>query len=459
MPKMQLVIVLFSFCFHLLVEANEIDVTNKIVVQKCCKIDEILVHSVCHFVNQTSHSRLNFEDDFQFKPEVLDYEIRVNMPRCGHLQEWAIYDSAHDKLILLADGTLRHYTDSRHPLNGDLSELTHFFDYNVGSYCVEKKLDGPRGNSSLFALVCVPDVGRAPWYESEYIIWQIFDCVLHIVSIFCYLTVAIVHFVLPQLRDLSGNIITSIAVCRVIGQSSDLARIFADYNDHVDLLIADIAIFVSLLGAYFWLSSLGFYLWKMFRSRNVFLRMTDGRKYCYYSYIVWSITLGMTVIALFSHFFLDTPVAYSSSIVGRKNPIGWLGMALFFCPIGFSILLDIYFYVTTLRIINHMSVYGRIHHKLKYCFDTYVKIFLVLSVSWMFFLMSWLPYNGMYYLYIVVNGLEAPIVLCICVLNERKVTFLLKKACCYEKCICPCCRPRPAPDYPEWGEEMMSMNL
>lgn len=32
---------------------------------------------------------------------------------------------------------------------------------------------------------------------------------------------------------------------------------------------------------------------------------------------------------------------------------------------------------------------------------------------------------------------------------------MLKKTCCYENCICPCCRPEPDN---EWGDEMTAMN-
>lgn len=38
----------------------------------------------------------------------------------------------------------------------------------------------------------------------------------------------------------------------------------------------------------------------------MFLRITDGRKYCYYSFYVWSCTFGMALLAVFAHFTLDT---------------------------------------------------------------------------------------------------------------------------------------------------------
>lgn len=120
-----------------------------------------------------------------------------------------------------------------------------------------------------------------------------------------------------------------------------------------------------LMGAFFWLNAFGYYIWKTFRSRNVFLRVTDGRKYCYYSVYVWGVTGLMTGLAIFAHLFLDSDEYKKNYIIEKQETIGWLGIAMFFSPIAVSILIDIFFYVTTLKLINRRNVYGRIQHKLK----------------------------------------------------------------------------------------------
>jgi len=84
----------------------------------------------------------------------------------------------------------------------------------------------------------------------------------------------------PFSRDLVGNIVTTIAMCLMVSQAADLVRIFTELTSHVSFIVADIILCFSLLAAFFWLNSFGFYIWKTFRSRNVFLRVTDGRKYC-----------------------------------------------------------------------------------------------------------------------------------------------------------------------------------
>jgi len=69
------------------------------------------------------------------------------------------------------------------------------------------------------------------------------------------------------------------------------------------------------------------------RSRNVFLRVTDGRKYCYYSCYSWGATFAMGSIALFAHFMLDTNNSKSSTLSAQKT-IGQFTLFLIMCVIS-----------------------------------------------------------------------------------------------------------------------------
>lgn len=130
-------------------------------------------------------------------------------------------------------------------------------------------------------------------------------------------------------------------------------------------LITDIVRHLSLVAAFFWLNTFGYYIWKTFRSRNVFLRVTDGRKFCYYSTYVGTATIGTTAVALVAHYLLDHDKSVAISPHGEVT-IGWLGMAMFFTPIACTIMVDIFFYLSTGQTISRMSTYGRIHNKMKF---------------------------------------------------------------------------------------------
>lgn len=180
-----------------------------------------------------------------------------------------------------------------------------------------------------------------------------------------------------------NSAITSISCCLVGCRHNEL---FVEPPNNFESL-ADIFAHASLMAAFFWLNSLGYYIWKTFRcvwlssvsrwgftfklfpfrSRNVFLRVTDGKKYCLYSGYAWGCTLVMASLGVFSHFFLDTPDSKKSFLVEDQETIGWLGRAIFFTPIISIMFANTFFYISTQNLLNsRMSAsYGRIHYKLK----------------------------------------------------------------------------------------------
>nr|CAD7575544.1 unnamed protein product [Timema californicum] len=522
-------------------------------VQKCCESFELMIDRRCvhqndsdiepwtpMFTSETGHDNV----------QVPAFKFVIGIPECGSRQQWPIYHypGAQDRLSLLPSGRLRHYISHHEnddvegtlPVEGKEEHHRYYYEYDLGTYCLDKlantlvvlsstaedreievrislsnalvvlscstvedeeievristKVVQDKKIEAQYAVVCAPEVSPN-WNNTDYLIRRLVDPVLHGVAITCFTTVSIIYFVLPQLRDLVGNIISTVTTCLVACQAADLVGIFVEYRNHLaNALVVlsstaedgEIEVQISLANALVVLSSTAedgeIEVTNLGRlanalvvlsstaedgeievrisvgSRNVFLRVTDGRKYCYYSMYAWGSTLTMTLVALFAHFFLDTgnPMSQPSSI--KQDNVGWLGIAMFFTPVGFTILVNIFFYLTTGQIINRMSTYGRIHHKMKYNFDMFVKLFLVMSLSWLFLLLSWLKFDVLVYCHIGANALQAPLVLYICVLGQKRVRILLRKTCCYEGCPCTCCRPGPPQEGMDWGEEMMTMN-
>lgn len=90
---------------------------------------------------------------------------------------------------------------------------------------------------STFAQVCTPKA-MADWSNTDFLIARIVDPICHVVCIIIYLSIAIVYFILPQLRDLVGNIITTISICFIVVQTADLVRTFTELSSHVSFLVA-----------------------------------------------------------------------------------------------------------------------------------------------------------------------------------------------------------------------------
>lgn len=244
----------------------------------------------------------------------------------------------------------------------DRSHAFLYHDFEQGHYCIDKALIGNK--TSEFAFVCSP--GKVfNWTDTDFLLRKILNPLFHGISMIILLIIAIIYFVLPTLRDLIGNIITTITICLIISQAADLVRIFTEFSNHFSFMVADIVLYASLLGAFFWCNAMGYYIWKTFKSRNVFLRVTDGRKYCWYSGYAWGMTAILTFLAVFAHFFLDTGTVKKQYIFEDQETIGWLGMAVFFTPIAFIIIMNLFFYATTMKVMNRINSYGRIHNKLK----------------------------------------------------------------------------------------------
>lgn len=87
------------------------------------------------------------------------------------------------------------------------------------------------------AVVCVPEVPTV-WANTEYIILKVLDPVLHVIAILCFLAVAIVYFVLPPLRDLVGNMLTTIMICLIVTQAAGLVRIYTEFASHISFMVA-----------------------------------------------------------------------------------------------------------------------------------------------------------------------------------------------------------------------------
>lgn len=78
----------------------------------------------------------------------------------------------------------------------------------------------------------------------------------------------------------------------------------------------------------------------------------------------------------------------------------------------------------------------------------YSLLLLVMSITWLFLILSWLDFDGLLYTHIIMNAIQAPLLLYICVLRQKNVKYLLKKSCCYNE----------PPSATDWGDEMAYMN-
>ncbi|KAI4490312.1 hypothetical protein M0802_010689 [Mischocyttarus mexicanus] len=459
---------------------NTNDKSNLVKIAKCCELNELLLDDTCtqlSLTNETKPWQPEYTQEEKDTKIVLRTSVtpdyRIGLPRCrSNEHQWHVYyyPSGPDRLsIVLPSGKLRHYIDDlKKEINrGNEDALESFrfndneyeeeetksihYDYSFGQYCADKAVLSRDHLVATYAMICVPEVA-IQWTDVNYLMKHAIDPVFHAISIAAYLVVAVVYFVLPQLRDLVGNMITSMTLCLIANQCATTVKIFTELGNHVSFIIADTVAYTSLLAAFFWLNALGYYVWKTFRSRNVFLRTTDGKKYCYYSACVWGATISISATAIFAHFALETDKpSIGGTVYPAQETVGWLALSVLYMSIALTIIIDFSFILTTANRIKRMSTYGRIHHKMKYSFRMFVFLFAIMSISWITLLLSGLKYDAFAYCHIVVNLLQALLMLYICVFGQRRVTFLLGKTC-------NCCTNGNNIEGLDWGEEMTAIN-
>ncbi|XP_063231399.1 probable G-protein coupled receptor Mth-like 5 isoform X3 [Bacillus rossius redtenbacheri] len=427
----------------------EVAAQGVVRVQKCCERFELMIDNRCAHKNESDSEVWNpvfSSESGQDNVQVPLFRLVIGQPECGARLKWPIfhYPGSQDRLSLLPNGKLRHFiSHHEHDSKGadvELSQLSggdldgqRYHDYDLGLYCLDKwpspladNRDAVPGGGASGAVRAGVLPGRGSLLER--------------------LGPPGAHGGGPRLpgrgagvlRGGGRRLLRAAAAARPRRQRGVLAGRVPrrEPGRRPGAGVRAVPAPRQLPGR---------------RSRNVYLRVTDGRKYCYYSLYVWCCTLSMAAVALFAHFMLEPEGIKTQPGVLMQNNLGWLGVAMFFTPVAFTILVNLFFYLTTGQIINRMSTYGRIHHKMKYSFEMFAKLFLVMVVGWLFLLLSWMRYSVLFYCNVLVNVLQALLVLYVCVLGQGRVTALARASCC------PCGRKGAEPGA-DWGEEMSSMN-
>lgn len=75
-------------------------------------------------------------------------------------------------------------------------------------------------------------------------------------------------------------------------------------------------------------------------------------------------------------------------------------------------------------------------------------LFFMMSITWLFSIFSWFESSGVFYMHLIINAIQAPLILYICVLRQKHVTYLLQKSCCLNQ----------PPSAADWGDEMTYIN-
>jgi len=414
-----------------------------------------------HDVNSSAESGLCAADN---GPCVLPITDR---PQCGPARAWPVFTYAgfQEDLQLRPYGVLRHVVDKEH------------YEYPLGQYCVDgvqllgsgshfSHSDVNKSDDSdiifYYALICQP---KGAWDEVDF--FNIFARVFYPIGLGVGLVVLIVlvalHFVLKELRDLSGCMLISLVVSLIVSMAGNLVLVTMDshnYDAYINLLFLESVVHGSDVAVHFWLNAIGHRAWTAVRHPRKEAMRPEGKRYLFYSFYTWGSAAWVVALALVVHFFIDVNAgrpSVSSHSFFTWYKIGWLGLALFFSSSAFLFLVNIYFYFNSRSSISQQTAYGRTFHRSKGFFQAFTRFFIIIESIWMLQTFSWLQYSFLVVLRIVADVL-LPFLILWTALKGRRVMHLLKirlpQCWICRRCFPPKTRDRSALYY---GEEMMSL--
>eukprot|EP00095_Tigriopus_kingsejongensis_P003478 maker-scaffold264_size232020-snap-gene-1.15 protein:Tk03478 transcript:maker-scaffold264_size232020-snap-gene-1.15-mRNA-1 annotation:"probable g-protein coupled receptor mth-like 5" len=423
-----------------------------LVVSKCCAIGSVMIESELSV--RSCKNRSDVSEDISKRPrwspvffdlhtetEVerpTSYLLQTGVPKCDAAQGEIlapVYHHEHtfDDMMLLINGSLVHQLFHK-------AALSPKYTYPPDKYCLEDMIvkhnvTGRLSNDTIsdslieFGYICVR---RQEATLQSVVDDFVYPCGLA-ASILCLILTFLLYSFLPQLRDLTGKFI--LAICAFLSTTFALILVeqFGWKDPNVNKFVTVLFRHLCVVGIWLSILCMGHHIWKIIKSRTVFTRVTDGTKLFFYTiFLVISLVI-ISLIALTCHYFMERDYD-----LGGK-PVGWATILACYIPASISLLISLYYYWTSQRMLVKQMAYNRSMQHFQVNFDLFTKFLLVIGMWWLFFLMSLFDVEALVYISKVFNVIEGPLIFCIAMCRTR-VAYLFKRYFCYDACCFGCCQ-------------------
>ncbi|XP_018358221.1 PREDICTED: G-protein coupled receptor Mth2-like [Trachymyrmex cornetzi] len=202
------------------------------------------------------------------------------------------------------------------------------------------------------------------------------------------------------------------------------------------------------LSSFFWLNVICFDIWWTFRNllplRPYRTKIKSKKKLIIYSIYAWGVTIIINVICAIMD-YIPLPENLVRPEMCEKR--FWFGeneakTLYFYVPIGVTIISNIYFFIRTtltilyqkIQIANLLRDYEIIRHdENKQRFNMYLKLFVVMGITWVLEIMSWVDFGAdivpqfIWYPADIVNALQGLTIFIIFVCRKKTLQTLLKR--------------------------------
>ncbi|XP_072758321.1 G-protein coupled receptor Mth2-like [Anoplolepis gracilipes] len=262
----------------------------------------------------------------------------------------------------------------------------------------------------------------------------------------------VIYWLLPELRNLHGLTLRGYVGCLAMAYSmmgTQQLRLLQIPSGICEAL-AFITYF-SFLASFFWLNIMCFDIWWTFggfRSLRGNAKQRDRKKFIIYSIYAWGGASILTIICAIMNFVPSVPRDLIRPEIGSNQC--WLStkaaVALYFYgPMGITVVCNICLFISTaLKIERHKKDTAhhlrgsetRRHNDNKQWFNLYLKLFIVMGISWSMEIVSWLFHDVktvpeyVWYLTDLTNALQGLIIFIIFVWKKKIKRLLLKRLGC-----------------------------
>ncbi|XP_068158102.1 G-protein coupled receptor Mth-like [Drosophila tropicalis] len=235
------------------------------------------------------------------------------------------------------------------------------------------------------------------------------------ISLLSFLITIGVYLYLPRLRNLHGKCFVCYMGSLFVGYLMLLLEMYKSFLKYFYLCyITGYLGYFSILAAFFWLSVMSLDLWSSFRNTNV-NRSKPGNRFLIYNLYAWCGPLLLTILIsiLDQVFFNNTdyvwiPGVYFSGCWIKVSD--WSAMIYFYGPMLILIIFNTTLFILTAfeimkikkelrNIVRHQERKQKLNSdKQKYSF--FLRLFLLMGVSWSFEIVSYLVQNNVTWSYI-----------------------------------------------------------
>ncbi|XP_036138668.1 G-protein coupled receptor Mth2 isoform X2 [Monomorium pharaonis] len=267
-----------------------------------------------------------------------------------------------------------------------------------------------------------------------------------LVSLPFLLLTFVIYSILPELQNMHGYTLRA-----------HVASLFITYaimyfGQQVSGLADDTTFCISLayifnfffLSSFFWLNVTCFDIWSTFRElrscrTNV---KQEKKKFMIYSVYAWGIPLILNIICAIMD-YIEIPNWIRPEICEKKF---WFGedrakTIYFYVPMGATIISNICFFIATTVTIMYQNKHtskklrdseSKRHNENKQRFNMYLKLFIVMGISWVMEIIAWsveadLVPSAIWYPTDIINALQGFIIFIIFVCTKKIKHLLLKR--------------------------------